>query len=253
MGVWDKFAPNYDRLAPGIKGDLEFYLHEAKKVRGKVLEVACGTGRVLLPLAKAGVDITGVDSSRGMLGVLRGRMGGFKKKPMIVCADMRSFRLKERFDLVIIPYRAFLHMETQEDQLRALKNFHKHLSPKGRLVLNFFVPSHDFIVKYDGKRFRQKERDWVDRKTGNRVRVFYHQKYDRLDQLSFWTNTLEEVDRKGRVVKRTSLPGSLRYIFKNEFELLLRAGGFSRWRAYGGFKRQRLTSKSKEMVWIAEK
>lgn len=252
MKTWDKFAPFYDFISPGLKGDLEFYLKEAKKVSGKVLEIACGTGRILLPLAKAGVDITGLDYSKGMLKVLKEKMNGLKKKPRIIYADMKSFKLKDTFDLIIIPYRSFVHMETQEDQIRALKNFYKHLNPKGRLILNLFVPVLEYIVKWEGKKLRVKDRDYINPRTGNKVKVWSRREYDTINQMNYWVNILEET-KKGKIIRRTKIPGSLRYIFKNEFELLLRIAGFRKWKVYGGFKYQKLTPKSTEIIWIAEK
>src|SRR5688572_14248941 len=120
--------------------DVPFYVGLAKEAASagqSVLELACGTGRITMPIVEAGVRITGVDSSPAMLAIARQKSSG-RDNPSWVEADMTSFKLEERFGLVIIPFRSFLHMLTVADQKACLRSVHAHLVEGGRLALNFF-------------------------------------------------------------------------------------------------------------------
>lgn len=123
--------------------DVSFYLDLAQRAAAEgqaVLELACGTGRVTIPIAMAGVDITGLDNAPAMLDVARRKAEAAGADVRWVAADMRSFELEQRFGLVIIPFRSFLHLLTETDQLACLTRVSEHLVPGGRLALNFFVP-----------------------------------------------------------------------------------------------------------------
>jgi ubiquinone/menaquinone biosynthesis C-methylase UbiE len=250
MREYDQFAQFYDLMYQWNKDDIPFYVKEAKKSGGKVLEIACGTGRITVPIAKAGVDITGIDYSKEMLDNLKRKIKDLKNKPKIKQADMRTFKLRDKFNLIIVPFRAFLHMKTQEDQLKALMNFRKHLKKGGRLILNFFFPSYDWMVRRHDKNIRQEQQDFKNPKTGNKVQVWIHPKYDMVNQRIDVEDIFKEVKGK-KSVKTWKIPYSLRYIWKNEFELMLKLVGFKSWKVYGGFKKKKLTPKE-EQVWIIQ-
>jgi ubiquinone/menaquinone biosynthesis C-methylase UbiE len=122
--------------------DVPFYLDLARQAaqRGQaVLELGCGTGRVTIPLALAGIEVVGLDNAPAMLNVARRKAVAAGADVRWLCGDMRSFRLDRRFGLVIIPFRSFLHMLTEADQVACLECIHEHLLPEGRLALNLFV------------------------------------------------------------------------------------------------------------------
>ncbi len=242
MEYYNKFAELYDEISTGVKGDLEFYLKEAKKANGSVLEVACGTGRILLPLLEAGVDIDGFDISNKMLQVLKKKAEEKNLKVNVWKADMRNFKSKKKYDLIIVPYRAFNHVEKSEDQIKTLKNIKKHLKKGGRLILNFFYPDFNFMAKKDGK---------ITKKVpisikGKKYRLSEKVSYSPSEQLIRDDWLLE--DLKGH--KKKVLNFHLCYIYKKEFELLLRLAGYREWKVYGGFKKEKLVKSKQEMVWI---
>lgn len=241
MVNYDQIAKVYDIFYNSATFDIQFYLSEAKKVRGPVLEVACGTGRVYLRLLEAGVDAYGIDLSKGMLSALEKKAAARGLKPKVKLADMRNFRLNKKFSLIIVPFRSFLHLLTIDDQLAALKCFRKHLAKGGKLALNFFYPSREYISKDYGRevpRIKQNGVEWRD------FSVFE----DEPDQI---VKSSSRAIKNGRTIKRWEF--KIAFIYKREFELLLRLAGFSKWRVYGGFKKERLTSSNQEMVWIIEK
>ena len=147
MKNYNKFAEFYDSVYVGTQGDLEFYLKQAKKTKGKVLEIACGTGRVLLCLLKNGVDIEGIDISPKMLDVLNRKAQVMGLAPTVWKADMQNFNAHKKYNLIIVPYRAFNHVESSEDQIKTLKNFKEHLKKGGKLIINFFYPNFTVMAK----------------------------------------------------------------------------------------------------------
>ena len=138
MEEYDQWASVYDAIYGEHTPDISFYDKEAKKAHGPVLELACGTGRILLPMLKAGIEAHGVDISGKMLGVLKRKASSLDLKPSVYLADMRTFKLKKKFSLIIVPFRAFLHNLTIEDQLSSLKCLRRHLAPGGVLLFDFW-------------------------------------------------------------------------------------------------------------------
>jgi SAM-dependent methyltransferase len=224
--------------------DIPFYTGITKDIKGKVLEIACGSGRVYLELLQAGVDIHGVDLSEKMLDALREKAAERNLKPKVSIADMRNFSLDEKFEMIIIPGRSFIHNVTTDDQLSTLKCCHNHLIEGGRLVMNLFYPSRDIIAtKY------------------NRENIIPMDKPAEGMELVTWSGFVNEPDQvivtkmtwkqDGKVV--SEFKSELAYIYKREFELLLRLAGYSSWKVYGGFDYQPLESINQEMVWIVSK
>jgi SAM-dependent methyltransferase len=136
----------YDQVIPyRERPDIDFFVEAAKESGGPVLEVGCGTGRILLPTARAGIPITGLDLSEYMLDVCRQELKNepreVQDKVTLVQGDMREFTLSKQYALVTLPFRPFQHLLTIEDQIRCLANIKNHLQPGGVLILDLFNPS----------------------------------------------------------------------------------------------------------------
>jgi ubiquinone/menaquinone biosynthesis C-methylase UbiE len=112
-------------------GDVEFYLQRLKSCTGRVLEPAVGTGRVLIPLMEAGLQIEGTDNSPEMLAVCRARCAERGLQPVLHEVDMGSLSLPERYEAIIVPAGSFLLIERREQSLGALGRFREHLLPGG--------------------------------------------------------------------------------------------------------------------------
>ncbi len=143
---YDTFADLYDHVTPyRERPDVAFYAALASEAGGPVLELGCGTGRVLIPCARAGATMIGADASAGMLEVCRKKLEAeppeVRARVEIVAADMRAFDLDRRVALVTMPFRGFQHLLTVDDQRRALASLRRHLLPGGRLVFDVFNPS----------------------------------------------------------------------------------------------------------------
>ena len=141
--LYDVEAAFYDEIYDYVE-DIPLYEEYAKAADGLVLECGVGTGRVAIPLAKAGVSVVGIDSNERMLAIAREKLAkeppNVQQRVKLMKADMRNFKLEERFSLCIIPFSTFLHMLTVEDQEATLKAIHRHLLPKGLLIISIFNP-----------------------------------------------------------------------------------------------------------------
>jgi hypothetical protein len=172
----------------------------------------------------------------------------------MVQGDVRDFRLDRRFRLAIIPYRAFLHLETVEDQIAGLRSLHDHLEPGGRLVFNVFDPRFEAFVARDGVLGEVVTRmmEFPHPENGRRVVLYSSVRYDRAAQLLLEHRTFEELDDEGRMVDRLHATLRLRYVFRYEMEHLLARCGFRVEALYGDFKRGPFVP-GVEQVWTAVK
>lgn len=145
-------ADLYDYVTPySERPDVAFFVAAAQEAGGPVLEVGCGTGRVLIPTARAGIEITGLDLSVHMLAVCRERLAEepaeVQERVQLVEGDMRDFDLGRAFALATVPFRPFQHLTTVEDQIACLRTIHRHLEPDGRLILDLFNPKLEALTE----------------------------------------------------------------------------------------------------------
>lgn len=234
-------AQFYDFVVPyRDRPDVPFFVEQAREMGGPVLELGCGTGRVLIPTARAAIDIVGIDLSPDMLAVCRERVASepaeVRSRIEIYEADMRAVDLGRSFTLVTTPFRSFQHLLSVDDQMAALDTAFRHLKPGGRFILDVFNPDlrilaiADLKVEYgeepafllpDGRRVIRGHR-LVERDLIKQVVVG-----DLVYKVAFPDG------REERVVQRYAL----RYFFRYEVEHLLARCGFELESVYGGYDR----------------
>lgn len=253
MSSYDAWAEVYDILYGGIKEGIPFYLEYARQKGSPILEIACGTGRVLIPLAREGHEVWGLDSSPAMLAKARLKVSTLPKdvrrRIHLVQADMRNFKLNIKFPLILIPFRSFLHLLTVEDQVRTLKNTRRHLKDDGILIVDLFAPKYDYLAQDT----RHVTRKFVNPENGHIIFKTDIVNYDHANQLIHEDSLLEEYDEKGNLIRSIHLSLKLRYIFRYEMEHLLRLSGFKVKAVYGTFDKRPYDYKSGEMIFIASK
>jgi SAM-dependent methyltransferase len=236
----------YDVILKDVPYGLDFYVALAREANGPVLDIACGTGRILLPCLAAGIDIEGLDLFESMLKTLRAKATTLGLTPRLHQADMSDFRLPRRFALVMIPFNAFSHNMTQESQIRCLELGREHLLPGGMLAFDTFFPSLEIVGVPENTRVLEGELPHPE--TGLPMRMYDTRSFDRVAQVQHSMNELELVAADGSVeaVHRSQVSG--RYVFKHEMELLLRLAGFARWKIYGDFDRRPLMRENEAMI-----
>jgi SAM-dependent methyltransferase len=241
----------YDLVLKDIPYGFDFYVALAREAAGGVLDIACGTGRILLPCLQAGVDIEGLDLFEPMLKTLRAKAAALGLSPRLHRSDMSDFALPRRYGLVMIPFNAFIHNMTQDSQIRCLERCREHLLPGGMLAFDTFFPSLAIIGAPQNTRVLEAELPHPE--TGLPMRMYDTRSFDRVAQVQHSLNELELLAADGSVqfVYRSQV--SSRYLYKHEMELLLRVAGFARWEIYGDFDRRPLTREDDAMIVAAWK
>jgi SAM-dependent methyltransferase len=240
---------HYDATAQGVPGDVEFYLGlalEAHAAGQPVLELACGTGRVALPIAQAGVQLVGLDRSPAMLGRAREKAAGLENARWVE-GDMRDFDLPERFGLVYIPVRSFQHLLAVEDQLACLSCVRRHLAPGGRFALTVFNP--DLIRIANALSSNRGNAQLVVHKPERAQ--WESVRYDPAAQELDCSFIDERLDEAGVVASRVYRGLKLRYFYRYEMEHLLSRAGFAVEALYGDHFRAAFSGTSLEMVFVA--
>ncbi len=252
MDNFDLYARFYDLDFGGLDDDLLLIQEFAARCGSPILELACGTGRVLLPLARAGYQITGVDKSPAMLEVARRKVEaeGLTDRVTLVQQDMRHLAVKGRFNLAFIAVNSFTHLLTTDDQLAALGRIRAHLQPGGLLLLDLFNPDLAQLLEARGQVVLDKV--MTDPATGHRLMRFHTQRVDLSRQTLYVTFIVDEVDGQGGVW-RTLFPFSMRYLFRGELELLLRHAGFELEALYGSYDLDEFSDDSEKMIAIARR
>jgi SAM-dependent methyltransferase len=251
-------ADYYDSCFSGLEGDLQFYVEEAQKAGPPVLELGCGTGRILLPIAKAGLNIVGLDRAPAMLALLRQKLAKLgpdvQGRVSLIEGDMRDFAFADRFPLIIIPYRAFLHLLTAKAQRQALTCIREHLTDDGRLIFNVFDPNLEVIAAHLGPlgAAQKKDFEFVDPTSGHRIVVWATSQYDPEQQLIEQYFIFEELDADGDMIARTYRPLTLRYVHRYEMRYLLELCGYKVEALYGDFQCGPFRYGG-EQVWVARK
>lgn len=253
MTSFDEWASLYDWVYAWKLDDIPFYVDEAKRSLGSVLELGCGTGRVTVPMAQAGIDVVGLDSSAKMLQVARRKAR--RARPLDgditwVRSDMREFSLNQKFRLVVIPYRGFLSILNVEQQRRCLENIRYHLMPHGRLIFDIFVPDLDTLT--DNTSTLVHSWDVTDPDTDRRLVVWDQSRFDNHNQIMDVRMIMEELNLSGQVVDKLYRDFQIRYIHRYEAQHLLELSGFHVLDVFGDFQRQPLNDTSTDMIWVAE-
>ena len=241
----------YERVFHGLDMDIEFFSTLAKEARGPVLELGCGTGRVTLPCLEAGAEVDGLDLYPSMLEVLRRKAEARDLRVRLHRADMRAFSLPRRFALVTIPFNAFLHNLTTEDQLATLSRCRDHLAPGGVLVVHASLFTSPEILSSTNAPVLELET--VDPGTGHTLQHYDTRSIDPVNQIQHSINEVRELDRQGRLVSSRRTETAVRWVNRAELELLLRVAGFTRWKLYGGFRNEPLDVEHQQMVAFAWK
>jgi SAM-dependent methyltransferase len=249
------FAEVYDLLPRAQRrADREFYLSYARRARGPVLELGCGTGRILIPLAEAGFHVTGLERSPAMRARCRAKLASLpadvRRRLQVARGDMRRFRLRRRFALVIIPYRGFHHLLRAEDQMACLRAVRRHLLPGGVLLLDLFCVGASSTAPAGSARELLPETKLHD---GRRVRLTLGEEHTDWVRQNSEQEMIFRVRHPagGRQIVRSKF--SLRLFSRFEVEHLLARCGFRVTNRFGGFDKRPLSDHSPHWLFEARK
>ena len=244
----DYFAKFYDLIYHKVRDgvDNKFYLDEIKNSRGKILEVGTGTGRLFSEALENGADIYGIDISPAMLDILRAKLTT-EQQGRISLQNIVDFKSDIKYDLIIAPFRVFMHLIRKDDQLNALNNVFYNLNPGGKFIFDLFVPDLTLlinglnnIVDFDG-----------EYEPGKRVKRCVSTKPDLINQIINITFRIEWYDGESNYEREWET--RLRYFFRFELEHLIERSKFTNYSISGDFNGNDLTNDSKELIITCQK
>jgi SAM-dependent methyltransferase len=231
-------AELYDYEYRRRRADVSFYCQLAGQALGsggRVLELACGSGRVTTGLLRAGHHVVGLDVSLPMLRQAAahiGRLGrAARARSALVCADMRSFALGIRFPVVIMAFNAFEHLYTRVEVRECLDRVRAHLEPGGRLMFDVQNPDLRWLSRDPHKRWARTR--FTHPRTGQRMIYSTNHDYDPVSQIV--VIRLYYDPAPGSKARRQMITISQRKFFPAELEALLDANGFAVEARYGDF------------------
>lgn len=236
------------------RGDIEFYKRYAAQSGSPILELGCGTGRILIPIAQSGIDCFGLDMSREMLTICETKARALNLQNVrLECASMDDFRYARKFPLIYIPFRSFQHLLTTESQIRCLELVHEHLMDDGTFILDVFSPNIERLATY-GKRQGEWEKEFSrkNEQTESTITRYYQASADLTNQIIHVEMKWEERDSTAGLVARKEGTFDLRYLFRYELEHLLFRSGFQT-SIYGHFDQRPYDYVSGEMVAVCRK
>ena len=231
--------------------DTPFYLELAKESGGPVLEIGCGTGRVLLPIAREGIDIHGVDNSGPMLGLLDEKLAreepSVRNRVSLHAGDMRDLRLSRKFPLVTIPFRPMQHMYTLVDQVRALRSAAIHVSEGGVLAFDVFYPKFERLSVGLGEEMLETE--WSPA-PGTMIRRYYRKDaIDKIHQVLTLT-FLFRTFREEQLVEEERETLRMSYYTYPHLQALFLLAGLKSVAEYGSFAKTPLDNNAEEMIFL---
>ena len=229
----------YDRLFPGGKPAVDYYRAEADRQGGCVLELGCGTGHKLIPIASDGHTCVGLELSPIMLAEAQHKADERGVEVEWLRGDMREFDLGRTFDYVFIAANSLLHLREAEDLVDCFRSVRRHLAPGGRFAFDVFNPSVRMLAQADGARRTRDALSFVDPARGD-VYVDVAETYDAAAQVTrgrWYFSTDSEADFM-------VAPLEIRSIFPQELPLLLSLGGLRLVDRFGDWSRRPFTGDS---------
>ncbi|MQY76738.1 MAG: methyltransferase domain-containing protein [Spirochaeta sp.] len=263
---FEDFAELYEVTHGEKDDDHRLYSEYAAEIGSPILEVGCGTGRIILRLAREGHSITGIDLSKGMLEIARQKLLAeseeVRSRVRLEQQDMTELDLPgQKFNLVMMPYAEFAHILTYDRQRYTLDRIAEHMLPGGLLVISMsnWDPkevrmSYAEALKTWGKALPMTyEGVFVDERRELRITRYIARGYDPSVQIALHVYIHEISKMDGTVVARKMNPLSLRYVFPNEMRLLLEGAGFDIKDIFGSYDRAALDFQSRRMIFVARR
>lgn len=233
-GFYGTIAHYYDAENTDKTDDIDFYREMVQEYDGPILDVGCGTGRVMFPLAQMGYEVHGIDNEKAMLDIAKERMEDYdnatQNRLHFHYGDVTDYDMPVKFKLTTAPYNAMMHFHDQETQLKVLDNLRAWTADDGVLILD--LPNAGDVFASQDSDSMMYERTFIDSRTGHMVMQQSLSYLDRTSQLLRVTWVYDEITGDG-TVKRTFAPLVLYYYFYNEMRLLLERANFEVVEVYG--------------------
>lgn len=234
----------YDGMNTNL-ADLQFYKRWLPKSKDtRILELCCGTGRLTLPIARDGYDISGVDYTSSMLDQARIKASEAGLEINFIEADIRTLNLQEKYDLIFIPFNSIHHLYKNEDLFKTFNVVKNHLKEGGLFLLDCFNPNIQYIVEGEKK---QQEIATYTTEDGREILIKQTMRYENKTQINRirWHyfingefNSIQNLD--------------MRMFFPQELDSYLECSGFNILHKYGGFEEEAFNDNSEKQVFVCQ-
>jgi SAM-dependent methyltransferase len=244
----DYFAKYYDKIYHSLRDNVDhtYFMNLIKDCDGKVLEVGTGTGRFFSEALNAGSDIYGIDISPAMIDVLKTKIPA-DQQYRVSLQNLIDFKFDHKFNLIVAPFRTFMHLITVKEQFAALQNVWDYLEPGGSFVFDAFVPNLSIL-----QNGIDKVKDFEQEvEPGLTVRRIASSKSNLIDQVTHVTFTFEFDN--GKETKSETWETDLRFFFRWELDHLMALSSFRMWNILGDFNGNPLQSDSTDFIVCCEK
>jgi SAM-dependent methyltransferase len=242
------FAKYYDDIYQYIRDsvDHKFFIDQISKTKGKILEAGTGTGRFLSEAVALGADIYGIDISPAMLDVLKNKVPA-EHHHRVSLQSIVDFNFDWKFSLILAPFRTFMHLITEEEQMQALVNVYDHLEPGGQFIFDAFIPNLN-ILQNGIKEFTDFDAEVEPGLFLKRVVNAHSNLVERITYINFRF----EFEKEGKITKY-DWNSPLRVFFRWELENLMKSSPFSDVKIYGDYKFNPIGKNSKDFVVVCQK
>jgi SAM-dependent methyltransferase len=247
----DRIARFFDAEYADYTDDLPMLHALAQQARGPLLELGCGTGRALVPLAQAGFEIDGIDSSPEMLKIARAKVqaAGVSNRTRLIEGDFGRGFSAGHYHFAFALMNTFLHVEGPEHET-TLRAWHNALAPRGLLLIDVFAPDVAELAALNGR--LEWDKTWTDPATGRQVMKLLARTVDPAKQVMQVSHIYDEIDADG-LVRRSVASFELTYLWRNEAQLLLEKVGFEVEELYGDWEMDGFHSASERIIFVAKK
>ncbi len=247
---YDIVADLYDTYVP-VAYDVNFFVSEALKTTGEVLELMSGTGRVSIPLMEAGVILTCVDNSARSNAILQNKLEDKGLKAGVYTMDICEFDLHKQFSMVIIPFASFAHIVSPESQRLALHRIYQHLLPGGTFICTLGNP----IVRAKDVDGQLRLAYTYPLPGGGKLLLWILEQFDPQDeQVVQAFEFFEQYDEAGILHSKRLMELHFRLTAKEQFESLLHDAGFSIQALYGDYDYHKFDDQSSSsLIWVLTK
>ena len=258
MIAYNEWAEFYDMFHNGLPGDVEFYVNQALREGGQTLELGCGTGRITIPMVAAGVDVTGIDNAEPMLETCRAKKRAFGKttgRMRLIKGDITNFKLARTYDFIAMPYRAFMHLLTQEEQRSCLACVNRHLKPGGLFIFDTWAAKPSFLVPFAAKKGGGPKRVTPKKRLsgGHTLEHLCESFCDEWRQGLIEKHVINEYAADGTIRRSVSLPMTRVWTTPREMALLVALAGFEVEAVLGDFYGTYFGPTHTDMIWILRK
>lgn len=240
---------------PLLKDDIPFYLEYASRINGDILELACGSGRITIPLAKAGHEVWGVDISNAMIELFRKKIKDLPEESAqrihLLHEDMTDFKINRKYSLIIIPFRSYQALIEDNQQNMCLRSVYNHLSEDGFFIITFLKPMDDIKNNWIKK---EEIFEWenIDPRTGSKVHRHQVRKNIEPNKQIIYVDLVYYIEQDGGSEERLVEELYLKYHYETQIKDLLLSNKFKIIEEMGYYDRRPIKEGS-EFIFVCQK